>query len=130
MEEALIARMLATAGITAVVGQRVTWKRRGQGKALPCIVLHRIDGIRDYTQAGASGLIQSRVQADCWGETFLSAKTTARAIAAALSGTRFDQAGVRFDAVLIAAERDDTEDENGKPLFRTSLDLMVHHATA
>jgi len=130
MEEALIARMLATTGITAEVGQRVTWKRRGQGTALPCIVLHRIDGERDYTQAGASGLVESRIQADCLGNSFLSAKSVARAAEAVLSGARFTQSGIRFDAILIADERDDTEDQDGKPLFRTSLDLMVHHATA
>jgi hypothetical protein len=130
MEEALIAKLLATAGITAAVGQRVTWKRRGQGKPLPAIVLHRIDGGRDYHHGGPSGLIESRVQVDCWGDTYLSAKNAARAVEAALSGARFDQDGIRFDAILIVDERDDTSDENGKPLYRTSLDLMVHHATA
>lgn len=129
MEEALIAKLLATAGITGAVGQRVTWKRRGQGKPLPAIVLHRIDGIRDYHLGGASGLVESRIQADCWGDSYLSAKTTARALEAVLSGARFTQGGVRFDGIFIEDERDDTSEENGRPLFRTSLDLMVHHAS-
>lgn len=130
MEEALIARMLATAGITALVGQRVTPKRRTQGGDLPAIVLHRIDGGPDYTQAGASGLIESRVQVDCWAGSWLSSATVARAVMAALSGATFTQDGVRFDAIFVVAQRDDTDDENGTPLFRFSLDLMVHHATA
>ena len=131
MEEALIARMLATAGITDLVGQRVTPKRRTQGGDLPAVVLHRIDGGPDYPiHGGASGLIESRVQVDCWAESWLSAATVARAVMAALSGATFTQDGVRFDAIFVVAQRDDTDDENGTPLFRFSLDLMVHHATA
>lgn len=130
MEEALVAHLLAQSGITAVSGQRITWGRRTQGAALPAIVLHRIDGNRDYHLSGASGLVASRVQVDCWANTFAAAKLAARAVEAAVSGAHFTQGQTRFDAILIADERDDSEDVNGAPLFRTSLDLAVHHASA
>ncbi|RZJ01817.1 MAG: DUF3168 domain-containing protein [Brevundimonas sp.] len=130
MEAALIAHLLATAGITAVVGQRITWGRRDQGGALPAIVLHRIDGAPDYHLTGASGLVESRVQVDCWGSSYGSAKSVARTVDTALSAARFTQGAVRFDAILIVDERDDTFDETATAIFRTSLDLQVHHARA
>jgi len=129
MEAALIAKLLATAGITALVGQRISWSRRPQGEALPAIVLHRIDGAPDYHLTGASGIVESRVQVDCWGASYGSAKAVARAVEAAVSGQRFTQGAIRFDAILILDERDSTFDET-TPLFRTSLDLGVFHASA
>lgn len=130
MEVALVAHLLEQAGITAVTGQAITWGRRDQAGSLPALVLHRIDGERDYHLGGPSGLTASRVQADGWGRSYAEAKSVAIALAAAVSGTRFTRGAVRFDAILIVDERDTNFDEAGEALFRTSLDLMVHHATA
>lgn len=130
MEAALIAELLATAGITAVSGQRITWARRDQGGALPAMVLHRIDGDRDYHLGGPSGLVASRVQADCWAATYKDAKRLAQALEAKVSGARFTRGAIRFDAILVIDERDSTFDESGSALFRVSLDLAVHHARA
>jgi len=129
MEAALIAKLLATAGITALVSTRINWSRRPQGSALPAIVLHRIDGTPDVHHAGASGLVVSRVQVDCWGASYGSAKAVARAVETAITAQTFTQGATRFDVILIDSERDDSTDET-TPLFRTSLDLMVHHANA
>lgn len=130
MEAALIAHLLDTTSITWLVDQRITWGRRDQGSALPAVVLHLVDGPRDYHLSGPSGLVASRVQADCWGATFGEAKILAKTLEAAVSGSRFTQGSIRFDAILIADERDATFDESATALFRTSLDLMVHHASA
>lgn len=130
MEAAIINRLLASAGVTALVAQRITPGRRDQGGALPAIVLHRIDGQRDYHLTGASGLVASRMQVDCWAATYGDAKRAARAVDAVMSAARWTAGAVRIDAVLIADERDDTFDEDGNALYRTSLDLMVHHAIA
>lgn len=130
MEAALIAQLLATTGITALVGNRINWARRPQGSALPAIVLHRIDGSPDYHLTGSSGLVESRVQVDCWGLSYGSAKAVARAVEAAVSAARFTRGAIRFDAILIVDERDTTFDEGNVPIFRTSLDLQVHHASA
>jgi len=129
MESSLIAKLLATAGVTALVSTRVNWSRRPQGEPLPAVVLHVIDRIPDVTHGGRSGLLVSRVQCDCWGETFGSAKAVARAVEEALTAQTFTQGAVRFDAILIDSERNDTSDET-TPLFRTSLDLMVQSANA
>jgi hypothetical protein len=129
MEAALIAKLLASTAVTNLVSVRINWSRRPQGAALPAIVLHRIDGTPDVHHAGASGLVVSRVQVDCWGASYGSAKAVARAVETAITAQTFTQGAVRFDVILIDSERDDSTDET-TPLFRTSLDLMVHHASA
>jgi len=129
MEAALIAKLLASVSVTALVGQRINWVRRPQGDALPCIVLHRIDGAPDVHHGGRSGLVQSRVQVDCWGSSYGSAKAVARAVENAITAQTFTQGATRFDVILIADERDTTFDET-TPLFRTSLDLMIQSANA
>lgn len=128
MEEQLIQRLLAAAGVTALVSQRIWPGRRSQGSTLPAIVAHRIDGGREYHLKGDSGLSAARMQIDCWGDSYASAKRVARAVVASMSGARWTAGGVRFDGVLIEDESDDTFDEGGQALFRTRLDLMVHHA--
>jgi hypothetical protein len=129
MEAALIAKLLAATGITALVSTRINWSRRVQGAALPAIVLQRISGTPDVHHAGASGLVVSRVQVDCWAASYGSAKAVARAVETAITAQTFTQGATRFDVILIDSERDDSTDET-TPLFRTSLDLMVHHASA
>lgn len=129
MEAALIAKLLATAGVTNLVSTRINWSRRPQGAALPAIVLQRVSGTPDVHHAGASGLVVSRVQVDCWAASYGSAKAVARAVETAVTAQTFTQGATRFDVILIDSERDDSTDET-TPLFRTSLDLMVHHANA
>ncbi len=128
MEEAIIARLLATAAVTAIAGQRITPGRRDQGSALPSLVLHKIDAPRGYHLSGDSGLVAARLQIDCWGASYASAKLLARAVINALSGVRWAQPGLRIDGILVEDEADDTFDESNQALFRTRLDLMVHHA--
>lgn len=129
MEAALITRLLATAGVTALVSTRINWSRRPQGSALPAVVLHRVSGTPDVHHGGASGLVVSRVQVDCWAASYGSAKAIARAVQTAITAQSFTQGATRFDVILVDSERDDSTDET-TPLFRTSLDLMVHHASA
>lgn len=130
MEPALLAKLLASSGVTALVGARINWARRPQGEPLPAIVLHRIDGTPDVHHGGPSGLIESRVQVDCWAGSYKAAKQTARAVEAAVTAQRFNQASVRFDVVLLVDERDSSFDEAPDTLFRTSLDFMVRTASA
>lgn len=130
MEADLIAKILASAGVSALVSTRVNWSRRPQGSALPAIVLHRIDGSPDVHHGGRSGLVMSRVQADCWAASYGAAKAVARALESAITAQTFTQGATRFDLILIDSERDDTSDQSDTPLFRTSLDLMIQSANA
>lgn len=118
--EALLTELLA-----AVAGGQRYWLRAPQGEKPPYVVLQRASGVRDYHQQGASGLVKSRVQIDCYAATYEDVKTTAVAVVNALSGRRF---GI-IQAIFIDGERDLPAADAGEVtnLLRTSIDIMVHH---
>lgn len=129
MEEALVAFLLADAGLSALVSDRITWGSRPQASALPAVVLHRIDGLRSYSADGPSGLVSSRVQVDCWGASYGSAKGLGRAVIARLSGYVGTTGGVQFQAAFAIDERDGYErGDSGADIYRSSIDFDIWHA--
>lgn len=131
MEESLAAYLLASAGLAALVAARIYWVRNPQAGANPHVLLTRISGVRDTTFKGASGIVESRVQADCYGLTYASAKGVARAVEARLSGVKATQGSTIFDGCFLVGERDTFEDAaTPDKLFRTSLDFMIWHKGA
>lgn len=127
MEEQLLQHLAGDAAVTALVADRIVWNARPQGEALPCIVLHRITGGRDYAMAGRTGLVESVVQIDCWGERWLSAKQVARAVVASLDGLAEEP----FQAAFIDAERDTMDaDDDGREFHRTMVDTRIWHSDA
>ncbi|QDP57386.1 MAG: hypothetical protein Unbinned3696contig1008_64 [Prokaryotic dsDNA virus sp.] len=128
MEEALSAYLLADAGLTALVGNRVNWNARPQAQASPSVVLTRVGGTRDYMMAGASGLVDSRIQIDCWGKTYGSAIGVSRAVAAALSGLQTTIGGIRLHGSFLDSERQSYEQgSGGEDFHRVSLDFIIWH---
>jgi hypothetical protein len=127
MEEAIRARLLATASVTALVSQRVYCGARPQAGALPDIIINRISGAPVYTDQGESGLATARIQIDCWGLTYSSAKTVARAVIASLSAFFGTVGSTTFQYILLDAERDFPEGGSNAAeyLFRTNLDFIV-----
>lgn len=130
MEAALIGIVLADAAIAALVSTRVNWVERPQGEPLPAIVLGRIGGSRDYHTQGASGLVESRIQGDCYATTYAGAKSVARALIALLSGYRGTTGDIEFKGAFVDGERDFREaDPNGsEKLHRVSVDFIIHHS--
>lgn len=126
MEEALIARLLATAAVTAIFGTRITPVLRPQGEALPAATVQTVSGERRRHYQGHDELIGARVQIDCWGRNYAEAKTGARAVIAALADP-FSSAITDIQGVFVDAERDGGEDASTQFIFRTSLDLLVWH---
>jgi hypothetical protein len=133
MEEALIAYLLANSGVRALVGtppasQRMHWTQAPQGVAKPYATLTKVTGLRDTTLDGPSGFQEARVQIDCYGLTFASAKGLARAVEAVLSGLTVTTGGIEFQGCFLDAERDGYEaDAAPDKLFRTSLDFIIFH---
>jgi hypothetical protein len=127
MEETLRSVLVADAGLSALVGERIIWGARPQGELLPCLVLHRVTGARDYHMTGRSGLVDSLVQADCWAETWLAAKDVSRALLEALDGLTLSP----FQKAFVTSERDTFEtDDQGRSFYRTMLEFRVWHADA
>jgi len=127
MEEEFRAILAGSAGVSALVSGRIRPVRAGQQDALPFVVYQTVSGVPDYTSQGASGYVQTRVQVDCYGETYTSAKTVARSVVAALSGYR----GGAIHGVFANGDRDLPAEDSGtvKNLFRVSLDFLVHHSS-
>lgn len=120
MEEAL------TLLLASVAGGRRYWVRKPQTEpARPYVVLNRIDGIRDYHLRGASGYVSSRVQIDCYADTYTATKAIGRDVISVLSG----YSGGDIQAIFIEGERDLPAADAGNVtnLFRTSIDIIVHH---
>lgn len=131
MEEALIALILDDGGVTHLMGTSVWWGRAPQASTTyPRVVLRKVSGIPDYHLQGPSGLEMSRVQVDCYGATYTSAKASARAVRAVLSGYRGAVSGRRLQGGFIGAERDlpNEEDASGaQNLFAVSFDVTIWH---
>ena len=128
MEEALRAYLLAQNGVSSVVTDRAYWNMRPQGAALPALVLQVIDRSPAYAMDGNSALAETRVQVDCYGPSYSSAKLLARAVRDPLDGKRFTQSSIRFEAFRLD-ERDLSEagTTEGERIHRISLDFQIWH---
>lgn len=134
MEESLVAYLMAYSGLTALIGSnpvRIYWTRAPQAVAKPYVTMQRISGNRDTHMQGVSGLVESRVQVDCYGLTYAASKGVARAVEARISGLAFTQSGTVFQVCILDAERDGYEDDaTPDKLYRTSLDFIIWHKGA
>ncbi|TDX72601.1 uncharacterized protein DUF3168 [Neorhizobium sp. R1-B] len=119
MEEALTALLAPAAS-----GRRY-WGRAPQKATRPFIVMNVIDGVPDYHLQGASGYVSSRVQMDVYADKYTDATGTARLVKALLSGYR----GGKIRGIFIESERSLPVADAGDVtnLFRTSIDITVHH---
>lgn len=126
MEEALIARLLATTGVTALVSTRIYWVERPQAKALPSITLQVISPGRSYTFGGADGTADPRVQVDCWGRSYSEAKAVSRAVIDALEPPA-SQDGIEFHKGFLDAASDEPVEDlpGGGKVYRVSMDFFL-----
>lgn len=127
MEAAFIALLLADAPIAALAGDRVYPGRRPQGSTFPSIVCTRISGQPLYVDEGRAGLLDARMQVDCWAQTYTEAKTLARAVDTLLSAFSGVFAGVNFSYIMLDLENDLNESgaNQSEYLFRVSMDFIV-----
>lgn len=126
MQEALIAALLADAGIAAVVGKRVFWAVLPQGRKLPCLILQTVTGRREYTMRGRARLTYNLVQIDGWASTFEEVQVLKRAVISLVD--TFTTPPLQAE---IEAERDSFEVGDAPPVggvkpsdyHRASLDI-------
>lgn len=128
MESSLMTLLLSSADLASLVDTRIKWNRIAAPATPPYAILRRISGRIDYKMDGASGLSESRLQVDCYGSTYSSAKSVARAFQKALSGYSGAVGATKFDGVFLLAERDMIdEDETTADLHAVSLDFIIWH---
>lgn len=95
-----------------------------QGASYPQIVLTVVDLVSNNTMQGPDGLLQGRVQVDCYANSYGQATLLSRSVRDTLDGYR----QTPFQGVFWAGTRDLREsgsNEADHP-FRVSLDFMVN----
>lgn len=127
VEEAIINELLDTSAVTALTAQRIFPMSRRQGTTLPAVTVQMISRNIPYCDEGEVGLTEDRLQVDCWGATYSSAKAVARAVVEKLSAFDGSPSGVEIQFAMLEDERDSREGGSGAEsyLFRTSLDFIV-----
>lgn len=90
IDAAVIALLLASPGVTALVSRRV--KPQGapevQGSEYPHVTVRTISNIPSHSNLGRVNLWRARVQVDCWGKTLVHADLVAREVLAVLAPRR------------------------------------------
>lgn len=132
MKDDLLALIRADAGVAAEAGARIWWTERPQGSALPAATMHVVGGRDEYHLQGRLGGVETRVQVDCWAETYLAADGLAQALRALLSGYRRTVGATVFLGIFLDAIRDltDVGGLSDPRLFRISLDFKVNSTGA
>lgn len=126
IENVIYARLTGAAGFTALCGTRVTPVDAPLGQALPYVTYQQVSGPRIRSTSGASGGAMPRVQIDCWGGTYTSARAVAKQVRLALDNFRGTAGGVTVRAASLESELDLKDTEVEPKLFRVSLDFFFH----
>lgn len=122
-QSALRGRLIAAA---TPAGSRVSWVQRPQASALPAITLQVVSDPRPQHLKGLQGTRATRVQVDCWADSYGGALAIARACIAALQApTTF--AGKQFGNAEVFGQIDLGEDANGSFVHRQAVDLNIWH---
>mgnify|MGYP002654589094 FL=1 len=123
MEEALRTLLRGNAAVAALVGSRVDWGMRPQGSGLPAICLTTISDAPVNHSLDGPGVSRARVQVDCFGATYGSAKDTARAVRRLLD----TYSGGIFLGVFLAGARDLPDDDGVSTIHAVSMDFFVNY---
>ncbi|MGR3813406.1 MAG: DUF3168 domain-containing protein [Cognatishimia activa] len=124
MEEEFRALLVGSAAVAAICGDRINFGENPQGEGLPAIVLNVISAAEGETLGGTDNLSQGRVQVDCYGHDYGTAKRLARAAKNTLSAYR----GGGFQGIFHEDSRDNREggsNEAERP-FRVSMDFLTN----
>lgn len=124
MQTALRGRLTATAA-----GSRVYFRYAPQGAAKPFIVLSTISDPRPEHLKGYQTRSDTRVQVDCFAETYEAGRSLAEAVVAAVA-TPGTYGGIRFGRVKAEGPQDLGEDTAAGFVHRMQLDLNIEHRPA
>ena len=130
MRQALRKRQIDDPSVAALVGTRVTWMTRPQASALPAVTMQTINDERPQHLKGFDDARGTRVQIDCWGDSYGQTVALAEAVIAATVSPGTIE-GIRFGRATIEGQRDLSEDKpGGGTLYRQSLDIRFWHEGA
>ena len=125
---AIRAALLADPAVVLLADERIFTLLAPQGERRPCIVFTRVSELEGATLAGPDGLVETRVQLDCWAETPDEASALAEAVRARVQGL----AGVFGGVTLCGAWADRLREDQDRDtsLWRVSRDYLVRARAA
>lgn len=123
-------RLLADAGVSAIVGTRIYWGAVPQSAALPYVRLHVISDPRPEHLKGYQSTRTTRIQASCFAATFGAAKQLGGRIVQAL-GVPWMAAGGRVGRVKCQGPREGqgSESPNGF-IHHQIVEALMEHSFA
>lgn len=133
MEESLIARLRASASLTALLGVYgarpaidMIERQSDEPAAFPAIAIQKVSPGRSYALDGANGLERPRVRFEIYALDYGPARLAARALIAELEIANVT-AGVRFHRAQLQFDRDFPPENIGGnvQIFRIILDFFL-----
>lgn len=128
IEKAIYNLLANNTSITDMVSTRIYPQVRKQSDGLPAITYQVISGIRDYDLTGPNGLVEGRIQINCFADDPLEAGELAAVVRAALNGHRGGAAGVHIETMLLEDQGDlpsfDPENE-AQNVYAKMMDFYV-----
>lgn len=125
MEASLFSYLSTNAGITALVVKRVYPGIIPQSGVQPCIVYNKQSRTRQQTFCGTSNLLLTRLEIDCYADTYIQSVALANAVTAALQDFSGDMAGTDVPKIFLENEIDLSDIEPG--LYRQSQTWAMWH---
>ncbi len=123
VEKAIYARLIAHAGLSALVSTRVFFDVLDQGAAMPAVVFSRISTERFPAMGSNVGVAKARIQVAAYDDTGLEALTVAVQVKAALDRWSGTAGGVVVQHIFIDAEFEERDPDSKK--HRSVLDFLV-----
>jgi hypothetical protein len=106
LETDLRTHILASSGLSALIGTRLYPDRLPQNATLPAVVYQEVSSVPvDHVHGAAGRLVRSRYQFTVWAATRASAKTIDEAIRARIDGTGRSTIGTTAIHAILRQER-------------------------
>lgn len=125
MEASLFSFLTGNAGIAALVVKRVYAGIIPQSGVQPCIVYNKSSRSRQQLYCGTDGLLLTRLEIDCYADSYIQSVDLANAVTAALQDFSGDMSGTDVPRVFLENEIDLSDIEPG--LYRQSQTWAMWH---
>ena len=131
IEEAMVARMAATAAITALIGSTTSMRLYPlavpQTATLPAMAYQKISSPKEQSQSGSSHLARSRFQLTLIAETYAGVKALATAVKQCWDDYHGTVSGVRIDHCSIDNDTDSQIERQATAVPVVRIDVLVWH---
>ncbi len=132
IEQALHTELAGATGLTALVGERIYFRKAPQDVSKPYLVFFKVSAPREHSHDGASGLVASRWQFSCFATSYKEAKDVVQQVQAelqAFSGVMGGAGGVYVGAAFYMDENDYYESgaRTESDLYHIAADYRIWH---